>query len=187
MPMFRLAFAVAFVFLLWLQSLFTQTEHLIQGGTHVFKYNLVPWLFLTLVFVTVIGFAEIARRLLKDRVLAIVTLLMIPLFGILSLQFTYERVEVSDQLLVHRREPPHTKYNVDIPWDFVLAATKIEKEKPGLFAPNFFNVGYEFTLRNGDTTELPSNTVLTHAQHEIDRILAERQIPVDIRRVPIEQ
>jgi hypothetical protein len=184
--MFRLAFAVAFVFLLWLESLFTQTEHLVRGGTHVFKYNLVPWLFLALVFLTVIGFAEIARRLLKDRVLAIVTLLMIPLFGILSLQLIYERVEVSDDLLVHRREPPHTKYNIDIAWDSIVAATKIEKEKPGLFAPNFFNVGYEFTLRNGLTVELPSNTVLTHAQQEIDRVLDERHIPVDIRRIPIE-
>jgi hypothetical protein len=184
--MFRLAFAVAFVFLLWLQSLFNQTEHLIRGGTHIFKYNLVPWLFLALIFLTVIGFAETARRLLKDRVLAVLTLLMIPLFGITSLQFTYERVEVSHQLLVHRREPPHTKYNIDIPWDSVLAATKIEREKQGLFAPNFYNVGYEFTLRNGLTAELPSNTVLTHAQQEIDRVLDERHIPVGIRRIPIE-
>ena len=34
--MFRLAFVIAFVFLIWLQSLFTQTEHVIRGDVHVF-------------------------------------------------------------------------------------------------------------------------------------------------------
>jgi hypothetical protein len=60
-------------------------------------------------------------------------------------------------------------------------------EKGGLFAPNFYNVGYEFTLRNGQLQELPSNTVLTSAQDEIDRILAARQIPVNKRIIPIAQ
>jgi hypothetical protein len=185
--MFRLALGIAFVFLLWLESLFTQTEDVIRRDVHVFKYNWVPWLFLVLVALMLIGFAEIARRLLRDRVLAILCLLMIPLFGLLSLQFIYERVEVSNELLIHRREPPHTRFNVDIAWDSILSATKIEREKPGLFAPNFYNVGYEFMLRNGQTQELPSNTVLTRAQDEIDRMLALRRIPVNKRRIPIPQ
>lgn len=185
--MFRLAFAIAFVFLLWLQSLFTQTVHVIQGETHIFRYGWVPWLFFLLMLLTVLGFAEIARRFLKDRVLAVICLLGIPLFGLLSLQLIYERVEVSEKLLVHRREPPHTRFNVDIPWDSIQAATKIEREQAGLFAANFCNVGYEFRLQNGQMRELPSNTVLTCAQDEIDRILAARQIPVNKRRIPIPQ
>jgi hypothetical protein len=120
-------------------------------------------------------------------VAAIICLLMIPLFGFVSLQFICERVEVSDKLLVHRREPPHTRFNVDIPWDSILAATKIEREKAGLFAPNFYQVGYEFTLQNGQLQELPSNTVLTRAHSEIDRVLGVRQIPVNERIVPIGQ
>jgi hypothetical protein len=182
---FKIAMAVVFVFLLWLESLFTQTEHVIRGEVHIFKYNWVPWFFLVLMFVMLTGFAEIARRFLKDRVAAIICLLMIPLFGFISLQFICERVEISDKFLVHRREPPHTRFNVDIPWDSIQAATKIEYEKGGLFAPNFYNVGYEFTLRNGQLQELPSNTVLTSAQDEIDRILATRQIPVNKRIIPI--
>lgn len=185
--MFRLALAIAFIFLLWLQSLLTQTEHIVRGDVHVFQYNWVPWLFLVLMSLMLVGFAEIARRLLKDRVLALICVLGIPLFSLLSLQFIYERVEVSNELLVHRREPPHTRFNVDITWDSIQAATKIEHEKAGLFAPNFYNVGYEFTLRGGQRLELPSNTVLTRAQDEIDRILAARKIPLNKRRIPIPQ
>jgi hypothetical protein len=183
--MFRLAFAVAFIFLLWLQAQFTQTEHVVDGAVHVFKYNWVPWLFLALMFLTLIGFAEIARRWMKDRILAVCVLLGFPLFGLVSLQFYFERVELSDDLLVHRREPPHTRFNADISWDSVQAATKIEREQSGIFGPSHFNVGYEFALRNGQVLELPSNTVLTRAQEEIDRILAARQIPLRTRRVPI--
>lgn len=185
--LFRLAFIISFIFLLWLQSLFTGTVHVVQGGTHIFKYNWVPWFFLVLMFLVLIGFAEIARRLLKDRGLAVICLLGIPLFGLLSLQFIYERVEVSEKLLVHRREPPHTRFNVDLSWDSIKAATKLEREQAGLFAPNFYNVGYEFRLRSGEVQELPSNTVLTRAQDEIDRILTARQIPVNSRKIPIPQ
>jgi hypothetical protein len=185
--LFKLALAIAFVFLLWLQSQFTQTEHIIQGNVHVFKYNWVPWIFLMLMSLACTGFAEIARRVFKDRVLAIICLLGIPLFCLISLQFIYERVEISDKLLVHRREPPHTRFNVDIPWDSIQAATKIEQEKGGLFAPNFYNVGYEFTMRDGRLQELPSNTILTRAQDEIDRILAARGIPVNKRIIPIQR
>jgi hypothetical protein len=184
---FKIAMAIVFVFLLWLQSLFTQTEHVIHGEVHIFKYNWVPWLFLVLMSLMAVGFAETARRFLRDRVVAVICLLLIPGFDFISLQFICERVEISKDLLVHRREPPHTRFNVDIPWNSIQAATKIEREKPGLFAPNFYNVGYEFTLRNGQIQELPSNTVLTRAQDEIDRMLAARQIPVNKRVIPIQK
>lgn len=183
--MFRLALAVVLVFLLWLQSLFTQTVHVIRGDIHIFKYHWMTWVFLVLTALTLMGFAEIARRLLKERVLAVLCLLCIPLFGLLSLQLIYERVEVSRDLLVHRREPPHTRFNVAIPWDSVQAATKIERAQAGFFGPDGYTVGYEFTLRDGRQQELPSNTVLTHAQDEIDRVLIARKIPLDHRRIPL--
>ena len=183
--MFRLAFAVVFVLILWLQSLFTQTVHLEHGNTHIFRYNSVPWFFLAVTGLTCIVFAEIARRKLHDRVIAAICWLCIPLFGLLSLQLVYERVEVSEKLLVHRREPPHTQFNVDIPWDSIIAAKKVRREKAGLFAPNFDNIGYEFTLRGGRTQELPSNTVLTAAQTVIDRALETHKIPVAVKTIPI--
>jgi hypothetical protein len=185
--LFKLAMAVAFVLLLWLQSLFTETEHIVQGQVHFFRYNWAPWFFLVLISVTMSGFAEIASRFLKSRWVAIVCLLSIPAFGFISLQLICERVELTDKFLIHRREPPHTRFNVDIPWDSIQAATKIERERSGLFAPNYYHVGYEFSLRNGQLQELPSNTVLTSAQDEIDRILAARQIPVNKRIIPIDR
>ena len=183
--MFRLAYSVAFIVLLWLRSLFTQTVHVIHGDVHVFKYNWVPWLFLVMMALITIGFAGVAHKLLKDRTLAMLCLLTIPLWGLIAPKLLYERVEVSDRRLVHRREPPHTRFNVDIRWDAVIAVTKIEREQAGLFAPNFYNVGYEFAMRTGQLHELPSNTVLTRAHGEIDRILAARGIPVNNRVIPI--
>jgi hypothetical protein len=185
--MFRLVYAIVFTFLLWLHSLVTDTAHIVQGATHVFAYNWVPWSFLYCLVLMHLAFAEVARRFLKDRALAVICLLLIPLYGLLSPKLLYERVEVSRELLVHRREPPHTRFNADIPWDSIASATKIEREKPGLFAPNFFSIGYEFRLRDGRIIELPSNTVLTRAQDEIDRMLADRQIPVEKRQIPIPQ
>jgi hypothetical protein len=185
--MFRYAFLAAFLLLLWLFSHFTDTVHIVQGNTHVFAHNWVPWFFLVCLALLHVAFAEVARRFLKDRVLALLCLLLIPLYGLLVPKLVYERVEVSPDLLVHRREPPHTQFNVNIPWDSIVSATKIEREKPGLFAPNFYNAGYEFKLRDGRVQELPSNTVLTQAQDEIDRVLAARGIPVDSQTIPIPQ
>lgn len=183
--MFRLAYLVALVGLLWLHSLFAQTEQIVQSGVHIFRYNWVPWSFLVCVLLIHVGFAEIARRFLKDRGLAVLILLVAPIFGLVSLHFLYERVEVSDKLLKHRREPPHRRFNADISWESIQAATKIEREQVGLFAPNFYNVGYELTLRNGRLQELPSGAVLTSAQAEIDRMLAAHRIPVNTKRIPI--
>jgi fucose 4-O-acetylase-like acetyltransferase len=95
---------MAFIFLLWVQSLFTDTVHSVENGTHIFRYNAMPWFFLALMFIMQIGFAEIARRFMKDRVLAVLCLLGIPLFGLLSLQLIYERTEVSETQISHRRD-----------------------------------------------------------------------------------
>lgn len=181
--MFRLAYLIVFLLILGLQSLCTQTTHIINGGTHVFKYNWVPWFFMGLITLTHIAFAEIARRFLRDRFIAITCLLGIPLFFFISLQFVCERVEVTEQLLIHRREPPHTEYNADIVWDDIRSATRIKREKPGLFGPNFFNVGYELKMDDGTTHLLPSNTVLTAAHEIIDRVLDDHGVPIETREV----
>ncbi|MCA8986131.1 MAG: hypothetical protein KDA78_00725 [Planctomycetaceae bacterium] len=185
--MFRFTYAFVLIFLLWLQSLFTDTVHTFENGSHRFHYNLVPWFFLGLICLTQAVFAEIARRFMKDKWLGILCLLFIPLFGFLSLKHVYERTEVSESGISHRREPPHTRYNVDIVWDDIQSAVKYETEQAGLFAPNFYNVGYVFTLKNGKDHELPSNTVLTAAHEEVDRILKMRNIPVTNQRIPIPQ
>lgn len=140
-----------------------------------------------LMCLTMIAFAEFARRALRDRFIAVTCLLGIPLFAFISLQYVFERVEVHKEILVHRREPPHTHLNVDIPWDSIVSANKINREKPGSFAPNFYHVGYELTLQNGRMQELPTNTVLTHAHEEIDRVLEEREIPLEVTTIPIPQ
>ena len=183
--MFRLAYAIAFILLMWLQSLFTSSVHTVENGTHRFHYNAVPWFFLALMFVLQITFAEISRRFIKDRILTVLCLLGIPLFGLLSLQLIYELTEVSETQIRHRREPPHTEFNVDIAWDEIQSGVKLEREMAGLFAPNFYNIGYVFTLKNGKKQELPSNTILTAAHEEVDRILTGREIPITTQRIPI--
>lgn len=56
--MFRLAFGIACVLLIWLQSLFTDTVQIDGGDTHVFQYNWVPWFFLVLMMLVLVGCAE---------------------------------------------------------------------------------------------------------------------------------
>jgi hypothetical protein len=185
--MFRLAFLLLVIAVLVLQSLFTQTEHVVEGDVHIYRYNVVPWIFLGVLMLSLVGFAEVARRYLRDRILAVHCLLGIPLFGLVSLQLIYERVEVSDALLVHRREPPHTRFNVDIPWDSMGAATIIEREQAGFLGPSGHTVGYEITLKDGTIQELPSNTVLTSAQEQIDRMLAAHKVPMIVQRIPLKE
>lgn len=183
---FRIGLLVAFLFVLWLQSLFTQTTQEVVGNTHVYKYNWVPWLFAGIVSLMLVGFAEIARRVLKDRFVTVTCWLAIPFFACFVWpQFVCERVELTPNVLIHRREPPHTEFNVDIPWDSIRAATVIKREIGGMFAPNFYNVGYELQLADGRLQELPTNTVLTSAHAEINRILEGRQIPMQTRVIPL--
>lgn len=186
--LFRLGFLLTFLAILWVQSLFTDTEHVTVGQTQIYRYNNVAWFFVGVQLLMLIGFAEIARRVLKDRFVAVTCWLAIPFFACFvgSKNFC-ERVELTPDLLIHRREPPHTQFNVDIPWDSISAATMIKREKPGLFAPNFFNVGYELQLTDGRNQELPSNTVLTRAHEDINRILAERRIPIETRVIPMQK
>src|SRR5262245_27030992 len=108
---FRLAFLIAFLLLLWIQSLFTQTTHHIVGDRHVFEYSWVAWLFAGIQALMLASFAEIARRVLKDRFISVTCWLTIPFFALFVWpQIICERVELTPELLVHRREPPHTEF-----------------------------------------------------------------------------
>lgn len=186
--MFKLAFALGIVLILWLQSLCTLTERVDEAGTQIYRFSWVAWFFLSLTWLLCIAFAEIARRVMKDRIVAVICLLGIPLFGLISLGFIYDRVELSDQLLRHRRAPPHTRFNIDIPWDDIQSVTRIEREQAGWTGPNGeVTVGYLLRLKDGMAPELPSNEVLTAASAEIDRILSARQIPIETRRIPLGQ
>jgi len=175
--MFRLAFALAAVLLLFVYSLVDTTSHTIVGQHHVFAYGWLACLFVGLWMALLIGFSLAAWRLMNDRLLAGLVLLGIPLFMFVSLpQFLYERVEISDKLLVHRREPPHTKYNADIPLDEIVSVEETRTES-GSFS-TFYMVGYAVTTRDGKTYKLPSNVVLTAASPTINRVLDEHDIPL---------
>ena len=100
----------------WVSTLFTQATHIVVGATHIFRYNWVPWVFLAVNVVMLLAFAEFARRFLKAKWGALVFLLAIPVFGFIQLQVVFERVELSQNLLVHRRGPPFTEFNADSPW-----------------------------------------------------------------------
>jgi hypothetical protein len=81
----------------------------------------------------------------------------------------------SHKLLIHRREPPHTKYNVDIPLDQIVSVVETRTESNSF--STFYLVGYDVSTRDGRTYKLPSNVVLTAASETINRMLDERGIP----------
>lgn len=184
--MYKLAFAIAVVLLLFVQSFFDTTVHTVQGNDHIFTYGVLAWLFFALFLLILIAFSAFAWKKMNEPILAGIMLLGIPLVCFMALpQICYERVELTQEYLIHRREPPHTKYNFDIPWSQMAAVTEIKKEA-GSFS-TYYEVGYRITTRDGRQYELPSNTVLTAAHETIDAELAARQIPVEVeiqRRPP---
>ena len=182
---FQLAFLVIALAIVWASTLFRQTAHIVVGNTHIFRYNWVPWIFLAVNVVMLLAFAGFARRVLESRWGALIFLLAIPVFGFIQLQVVFERVELSKDLLVHRREPPFTEFDVDIPWKEISKVTRIQNEKPGFFAPDYFLIGYTCTLDDGRTIELPSGTVLTRASPWVDRELRARGIPIKTVTIPM--
>lgn len=174
--MIRLVFLAACLIYIWFQSLFVQTSHTAVQGHHVFAYN---WLgvFLAVGFnVIPIGAALFLWRVKKDKVGAAIFLLFIPIFAALILpQLFMERVEVTPTHLIHRREPPHTRFNADIPFADIASAVELHRDNG--------TKGYLFTLKNGRIVEFPANTVLTAAQKTISVQLRQRSIPLSIRKV----
>jgi hypothetical protein len=175
--MFRIALALAIVLLLWLQSLCTTTEHVTNGNRHVFAYSWVAWLFFCGFIVILLAFAGLAWRVLKDRLVGGVMLAGIPLVALATgPQFWCERVEITDTHLIHRREPPHTEFNADIPLANIASAVQIRRES-GSFS-TYYAVGYTITMTDGRQFRLPSNTVLTAAHETINDVFKARNIPL---------
>jgi hypothetical protein len=177
--MVRLIFLIACVLYIWLQSLFVQTSHAIVGDRHIFSYG---WLGIVLGFgfnIVPIGTAWFLWKVRQDRAGAAIFLLFIPLFAVLVMpQLFMERVEVTLTQLSHRREPPHTRFNADIPFADIASAVELNYEC-GLR-------GYKMLLKDGRTLELPANTVLTAARDTIAAQLRSRQIPVTSQTIPRE-
>jgi hypothetical protein len=184
--MFRLAFTLCAILLLWFQSLFTTTVHSVDGTHHVFSYGWIAWVFGASFIVMLLVFAWIAWRVMNDRVIMWITLAGIPLICLAVLpQTLYERLEITETHLIHRREPPHTEYNCDIPLADIAAATKIKRET-GSFS-TYYAVGYELTTADGKQHVLPSCTVVSDAHESIDALLESRRVPVQttvVRRPP---
>jgi uncharacterized membrane protein len=121
--MIRIVFLVAMMAYIGFQSLFVQTSHTLVDDRHVFAYNTLG-LVLALGFnIIPIAMAVFLWRVQKDKVGAGIFLLFIPIFAVFILpQLFMERVEITRTHLIHRREPPHTRFNVDIPFTAIASA-----------------------------------------------------------------
>jgi hypothetical protein len=174
--MVRLIFLTALLVYIWFQSLFVQTSHTVVGETHIFGYNRIG-LVLGLGFnIVPIGMAWFLWRVKKDKTGAAIFLLAIPLFAVAVLpQLLMERVKLTPTQLIHRREPPHTRYNADINLDDITSAVELVYQSG--------RKGYIFQLKDGRVLELPANTVMTSARDSIAAELLHRKIPATIRRV----
>ena len=184
--MFRLAFVIAIVLLLWLQSCFTLTTHIVDADRHVFCYGVVAWVFLAAFAAILLAFAWLAWGPLKDKLVGGFLLAATPvLIALLAPQLLFERVELTDHFLVHRREWPHARFNADIAWNDMRTATQLNLEDNS-FGEKYI-VGYEIHTRDDNVYELPSNTVLTAASDTINGRLAERKIPIktEIKQRPV--
>jgi hypothetical protein len=161
---------------LWFQSLFVQTTHTIVQGRHLFAYN---WLavFLAVGFNLIpIGAALFLWRVKKDKVGAGIFLLFIPIFAVFILpQFFMERLEITSTHLIHRREPPHTRFNADVPFVDIASAVELHRDNG--------TKGYLFTLKDGRVIEFPGNTVMTAAQKTISAQLRSRNVPITVREI----
>lgn len=184
--MFRLALGIVFVLLLGLHSLLPETAQTVDGTRHLFAAAWTQWFFVGLTALVLIGFAEIARRFMKDRILSVICWLMIPLFGFTLVPGLWDnRVEITKDHLIHRRGYPHARYNADIPWADVRKVTEIKKEYPGSFWGTKYILRYQVELKDGTTFELPSSPPLIAAQQQIDRVIAERKIPFTVQTIPV--
>jgi len=175
--MVRLAFAVACVAYLWVQSLFVQTSHVVVGERDVFGYSWVGLLFALGFNVIPLSAAWLLWRVKRDRAAAAIFLACVPLLAAFVLpQLFMERVEVTPTHLIHRREPPHARYDADIAFDEIESVVEVRREA-GSFS-TYFTSGYVLVLKDGRVAELPANTVLTAARDTIDTRLRARGIPV---------
>ena len=156
--MFRLAFALSFILLAWLESFFTETIHTVHGKHHEFGYGWIAYAFFAAYVIHAFAFAAIALRVMKDKVIMWITLALVPLlcFAVLP-QLIYERVAVTETHLIHRREPPHTDYNCDIAFTDMVSVIQTKRET-GSFDTHFA-VGYHIATVDGRECELPLSLI----------------------------
>lgn len=171
--MLKLTFLSVFVAYLWVGTLFDQTSHRASNGNHTFGYSAVGTVYGLGANLIPAGAAWYLWRWERDRVGA-----GIFLFGILLIaafvmpQLFMQRTVVTGTHLVHRREPPHTRYDADVAFEDIAFASKL-REANGM-------TGYRLTLKDGRILELPSNTVLTAASDVIDEHFRVRDVPLTI-------
>ncbi|MBC7805522.1 MAG: hypothetical protein H7145_05165 [Akkermansiaceae bacterium] len=169
--MVRLIFLVAVMAYVWLHSLFVTVSHTVTGGHHVFAYNATGLILTTGFNVIPLAVAVYLWRVQKDKTGACIFALMIPACVFLILpQIFLERIEITPTHLIYRREPPHTRYNADVPFAAIRSAVEQSHEQG--------TTGCLLTLKDGRTLEFPANTVMTAAHDTISAQLRERGIPV---------
>jgi hypothetical protein len=184
--LFRFALMIVFILLLGFHSLLPETGHALDGTHHVFSAAWTQWFFLSLTALVLLGFAEIARRLMKDSIVSLICWLAIPFFGFTLVPGLWDnRVEITNDSLVYRRGYPQARYNADIPWTTIRAVTEVKQEYPGAFWGTNYLLRYQIDLTDGTKVELPSDPPLIAAQQEIDRVIAERKIPFTARTIPV--
>lgn len=170
--MFRLVLALACVAYLLLYTLLVRTSHSVEGERHLFYYNSFTVLFALGFNIIPITGAWFLWRVKNSRFVACMLLLAIPLFAFMVMpQLFMERVEVTPTHLIHRREPPHGRYNADIAFADIASVVELE---------HGVGTGFLLILKDGSTVELPANTVLTAARETVLAEFRRRNIPVKI-------
>jgi hypothetical protein len=185
--LFRGVFLLVAILAAWLFSLLPAASHVVLGDRHVFAVGWGPWLVSGAAAFLLVGLAELARRWMKDRLAAISCFLMIPLIAVaLVPDFLMTRVEVTAEGLSYRRAWPHTRFNADIAWEQMSAASQRKQESPGIFWVEH-KVSYLIVLKDGGEKELPSSEVLVAAHEKIDQALSSHKIPLVTEAIPIEK
>ena len=82
---------------------------------------------------------------------------------------------MTPKMLSHRREPPHTKFNADIAFDDVASAVELNLEGGSKW--------FRMLLKNGQSLELPANTVMTAARDTIAGQLRDHGISVTTQTI----
>jgi hypothetical protein len=174
--MFRIIFLGACMLYIGFMSLFNHTSETIIGQRHLFGYT-------NLIIILGAGFNIIPLasawffwRVKKDKWGTIIMLLAVPFFGgFVMPQYFMEKVEVTPEQIIHRREPPHTRFNIDLAFDSIASGTKLNYKKG--------TSGYNFILKDNKHVELPANTVLTAATKVIDEQLQLHKIPMETHEI----
>ena len=181
----KLIFLLVMLPLMWLPGLFDQISVSTANGTITYSYNIVPWIFISLMAIAFISFGEYVRRTQKDNLGGLIFHAGVPLMAFLSLQLAYERVSLTNDRLLYSREPPHTALNASISWNQIVVATKVQRESQEPFAGRHFRIGYKFVLQDGAEFELPTCDTLTAAAVEIDDELKRLGIPITVETIPL--